>query len=271
MSRNISRLFGFFILSTGLIISGCASIDKSSLKAQAGSPESTQVEQVVIPRDPSRPTYVVAIEPFVFSPTFAKNENAVSINIYRGGEELAAKLTTALSNSGNISVLDSYGLKKNNDGTYRAKLSKGEVGPFVVRATVTEFTEVAEVNSEKKGVSLGWLGAVAGIAGAVSGNSGLGWTGAGVAAANPTIKSDKREKKGMVAIDLRIVDGRTSRVVGALNVQGTFASASATNGISIFGVGKETHQFAQSVLGQAVQVALNDAVKKITNLLTSRA
>ena len=253
-----------------LLAAGCtATLDKSSVKAKAGATESTETEVVSIPYDPAYPKYVVAVEPFVFSRTFAPNEHGMTINIRQGGEELAAKLTTALANSGNISVVDS-GLRKSNSGTYSARLNKGEVGPFVIRATVTEFTENAEAESEKVGGSLGWAGAATGIAGAITGNDALTWTGAGVAAANPTLEQETASRTGMVAIDFRVVDGRTGRVTGAFKAAGNFTAASATSGFSLFGIGKQSHKFAQSALGQAVQMAVNDAVTKITSELKSK-
>lgn len=269
--RHNKFLTSSVICSMMILSTGCAAtVDKASVQAQAGSPESTKVEVVSIPRNPNLPTFVVAVEPFVFSNTFAANEHGMSINIREGGEQLAAQLTTALANVGNIAVTDS-GLRKNNDGTYATKMNKGEVGPFIVRATVTEFTENAEISDTKTGGSLGWLGIIGGVAGAVSGKSGLGWAGAGLAAANPTYENDQHNRKGMVAIDFRVVDGRTSRIVGAFKASGTFASASNTVGVSLFGIGQENHKFAQSVIGQAVRVALNDAVEKINNSLSGHS
>ncbi len=252
-----------FLAST----TGCGvSLDAASLKAEAGAPESTRTEVVKIPYNASLPTYVVAVEPFVFRETHAEDSNVSEFTFRRGGEDLAAKFTTALANVGNFSVIDS-GLKKSKDGVYSAKLKKGESGPYIVKATVTEFTEVAEASSSSRGGSLGWVGLIAGVAGAVSGNSGLAWSGAGVAAANPTYESEEAEKKGMVGIDFRVVDGRTGRVVSAFKSTGTFKSASASKGISLFGIGGSNHKFAQSVLGQAVSVALNDAVTQMNEAL----
>ena len=270
MARLNREFVTAVVITAALILnSGCsATLDKSALQATEGSPESTASEVVAIPHDPKLPTYVVAVQPFIFSRALGPNQ--AQITITTGGESLAAKLTTALANVGNFSVVDSDALQKAKSGKYGAKLQKGEVGPFIVKATVTEFTEVAEASSESSGASLGWLGLVGGIAGAVSGNRALGWTGAGLAAANPSYQSDNREKKGMVAIDFQVIDGRTSRLVGAFKASGTFSSASATKGFSIFGIGKESHKFAQSVLNQAVRVAINDAVKKMNDCLTAK-
>ena len=268
--KNRLNINGSEAVLFGVLLSLCtgcsATLDKASVQATEGAPESSTTATVSIPRNPSLPTFVVAIEPFIFSQTFAANENAVQINIRQGGETLAAKLTTALSNSGNLSVVDS-GLSKSKAGMYVASLKRGEKGPYIVRATITEFNEVAEAESESSGGSLGWVGLVAGVAGAIAGKPALGYAGAGLAAANPTIENDVRSKKGVVAIDFRVVDGKSGRIVGAFKSSGTFKSASASSGFSLFGIGKSNHKFAESALGQAITVALNDAVRKITDVL----
>ncbi len=266
LNTTFTKLALTFIFTSSLMSCGAA-LDKRSLQAETGSPESTKIEVVKIPHNPSLPTYVLAVEPFTFRETTAPNQNVTTFTFRQGGENLASQLTTVLANAGNISVIDS-GLTKKNDGTYKAKINKGEVGPYVVRATVTEFTEVAEASSSSTGGSLGWTGLIAGVAGAVTGNRALGWAGAGVAAANPSYNNDKAEKKGMVAIDFRVVDGKSGRVVGAFKSSGTFKAASASSGFSLFGIGKESHQFAQSVLGQAVAAAMNDAVVQIHDSLS---
>jgi curli biogenesis system outer membrane secretion channel CsgG len=74
----------------------------------------------------------------------------------------------------------------------------------------------------------------------------------------------------MVALDLRLVDGQTGRIVSAFKSNGTFSSASAESGFSLFGIGSQEHKFAQSVLGQAIRAALNDASLKINQALGSR-
>ena len=74
----------------------------------------------------------------------------------------------------------------------------------------------------------------------------LGEGGAGLAAANPTYNNTEAEREGMVGIDFRIVDGKTGRVVTAFKSTGTFKAASASTGISLFGIGGTDTKFAQS-------------------------
>ena len=51
--------FGFLTSSS---VIGCGvALDKSSLQAESGATQSTQIETVKIPHNPSLPTYVLAV------------------------------------------------------------------------------------------------------------------------------------------------------------------------------------------------------------------
>ncbi|WP_348759555.1 hypothetical protein [Candidatus Methylocalor cossyra] len=146
-------------------------------------------------------------------------------------------------------------------------LHPGEVGPFVIKGTITEFNEVAEANDSRKGGSLGWAGTVLGIAGAVSGTPGAGIAGAAVSAANPTWENTKARRTGSVGMDLQVLDPRSGRVVGTIVSHGSFTSESATSGFSLFGVGGGESAFAASALGQATRAALNDTLRQLSDQL----
>ena len=220
-----------------VLLAACASIDKSSLRAHGGVPESTEVELAEIPYDPSYPRFVVAVEPFIVTPRQIPGQSLTTIQFRQTGERLASQLVTALTRSGNISVLDSLALQRTTKGTYRADLNHGEQGPYVVRATVTELVEEAESESDR-----GFYIFV-------------------------DTKAEKR--KGMVALDVQLLDGRTGRIVRSFRSTGTFSSASARNGYGLLFIGHREKEFARSALGQAMRVALNDAVSKVTNQLKS--
>lgn len=126
-------------------------------------------------------------------------------------------------------------------------------------------------NKSEAGGSLGRLGAAVGLAGAITGKDSLTWTGAGVAAANPTMKKGKMKRSGAVGMDLRLVDGRNNRLIGAFNSSGTFTTVSAESGFSLFGIGKSGSAYAASALGQATRAAMNDAVQQSTSLLKNKA
>lgn len=241
-----------------LMLSGCSQ-QKMDVRAEAGRPESAQVDIISLPYDSSRPKYVLVVEPFqseqdVISYTYGET-GSVPVN-----DKMAAQLTTALSKVGNFVLYDKKTAKK-------ITLRKGEKGPYIVRATLTEFNETAEASSDENGVSLGGVGAVMGIAGAIADQPGLMWTGAGIAAANPGYEDSSAEKKGMVAFDIQIIEKNSGRIINSFEAAGTFKAQSEVNGLSLFGISNRKTQFASSAIGQALRVAMNEAVQKTSDAL----
>jgi curli biogenesis system outer membrane secretion channel CsgG len=235
MKNTICSMVFLIVLS---LTSGCSvQLDKSRARAQSGATESTTIDVVTIPYDASMPTLVFAVEPFIFRETLQQGSGITRMQFVEGGEQIAAKFTTGLANVGNFSVIDS-GLVKRPDGMYQAKMMPGEVGPFIVRATITEFTEDAESSERRRGAIV--------------------------------YRGRQQERKGMVAIDFRVVDGSTGRVVQGFKSEGTFASASESARLDFFGIGGGESKFAQSVLGQAITAAINDAIVKIHGNMSSR-
>lgn len=251
----ISSLFFAAVLS---LSTGC-SMQKMDVKAEAGRPEGSQIDIISLPYDASRPKYVLIVEPFESNQdviTYTHGEaGSVPIN-----DKMAAQLTTALTKVGNFVLYDKKSARK-------ISLRKGEKGPYILRATLTEFNEMAEGSSEESGVSLGGVGAVMGIAGAIADKPGLMWTGAGLAAANPGYESGSAERKGMVAFDLQIIEKNSGRIIDSFEAAGTFKAQSAINGISLFGISNAKTQFASSAIGQALRAAMNDAVQKTSDSL----
>lgn len=257
--RRTTLLAATLLSVSSLSLSGCALKDNFNTQAEAGRPNSAQVEVLSIPYDAAKPRYIVLVEPFQSSQsilTVAYGQgNSVPI-----GDQMAAQLVTALSKVGNFSVYD-----YNHKGGIKPK--KGEKGPYVLKATLTEFNEAAEAEAESSGVSLGGIGAVAGIAGAVTGKPGLMWSGAGLAAANPGYEESATSRTGMVAFDLQIVERSSGRIVDSFEASGKFKAQSASNGVSLFGVSNAKSKFASSAIGQALRVAMNDAVQKASDAL----
>jgi curli biogenesis system outer membrane secretion channel CsgG len=285
----------------GLI--GCtAQVNKSSVRASAGAPESTRVDSVHIPYNPAAPRYVVTVEPLAVgtSGSGAPTVSRDSYPNYRGwgwgpwgwrapgadnpapgaytaappkmtavvGNGMQAQLITALSNAGNIAVIDYQHDLANRENPSKL-VGPGEVGPFVIKGTVSEFNEVAEADDSRQGGSLGWAGTVLGIAGGLAGSSEAALTGAGISAANPSWENKKMRRTGSVAMDLQIIAPETGRIIGSFVASGKFTSESATSGVSLFGVGGGESAFAASSLGQASRAALNDAVRQINTRLTA--
>jgi curli biogenesis system outer membrane secretion channel CsgG len=274
-----------YVLGVAVLASACtATVDKQSVKATQTAPESAQVEVVRIPYDPALPYYVVTVEPLSFDASWgpwgwgllpegpqARPYNpppqVASGNV---GAAIASQLVTALSNAGNIRIIDyDYYLENKSKPGNLVKKSQREVGPFVIRGSVTEFNEVAEATGSSTGGSLGAVGAALGIAGAIAGNTPAAATGAGVAVANPTLENTKARRTGSVAMDLKIVSPSSGRLLGSVVANGSFTSEAAASGFSLFGVGKASNAFAASALGQANRAAMNSATTQIVDRLRS--
>ncbi len=240
---------------------GCAKVQLGNVQAEEGRTASSEVAQSSIPYEPGYPKVVLAVEPFRASSQVVSVTSGPQGQV-PVGDSMAAQLTTALSRVANFSLIDPAHVKGG-----KVKMQKGEIGPFYVRATLTEFNEVAEGQSDSTSVNLGGVGAVMGIAGAVSDTPGLMWTGAGLAAANPSYEDTMTSRKGDVAFDVQIVDSRNGRIVRSFDCAGTFKAESGVNGMSLFGIGKTQAKFAQSALGQALRVAMNDAQRKTFDAL----
>src|SRR5713101_8352901 len=167
------------LLGVVALAAGCtATVDKQSVKATQNAPESTQVDVVRIPYDPSLPYYVVTVEPLGFDADGGGGGSAPPVPGRRYGwgpwgwgllpegpqarpynpppqgasgnmgAAIAAQLVTALSNAGNVRIIDyDYYLANKNRPGNLVKKNQGEVGPFVVRGSVTEFNEVAEATA----------------------------------------------------------------------------------------------------------------------------
>ena len=197
------------LLAVAVLGNACtATVDKQSVKATQNAPESTQVEVVRIPYDPSLPYYVVTVEPLSFDAGGGGGGSAPPVPGRRYGwgpwgwgllpegpqarpynpppqgaqgnmgSAIASQLVTALSNAGNVRIIDyDYYLENKNRPGNLVKKSQREVGPFVIRGSVTEFNEIAEATGSSTGGSLGGLGAALGIAGAIAGNTPAAATG----------------------------------------------------------------------------------------------
>jgi curli biogenesis system outer membrane secretion channel CsgG len=273
--RRVVLIAAAISLISGTTLAGCATLDPHSVAASNQVPGHAKVEPVSIVYDPKLPKYLVAVEPFqmnaqeqIIQADSTGSQRGISgqcsstISNKTVGHGVSSQLITALTNAGNLSVVEMKAVRRNRDGTYRTRIGKGEKGPYIIRETVAEFSENVASSEKSRGASLGWAGTVAGIAGAVTGNRGLLWSGAGVAAANPTFASKEAARTGMIAFDTQVLNGRTGRIVTAFSVAGTVTAKPASNGGSLFGIGGSHTDVAQSAMGQAMRVAMNDAVAK---------
>ncbi|MCX7952977.1 MAG: hypothetical protein N2654_05050 [Deltaproteobacteria bacterium] len=266
----MKRIFCFFI---AILVIGCASqFNPREAQASTSVPVASQVRELVIPYDPNIPRFVVQVQPVNFrvanvSGTTVIDGKVQNINVdvntvTQFGDVISAQLESALSNVGNLVLYDST--------TKNPPVGKGEKGPYLISATITEFNEVADAESGGVGGSLGAAGLIAGIAGAYADKPGLMWGGAAVAAANPTFVDAKARRTGMVAMDVKIVEKKTGRIIRSFPARGTFTAVTHVNGFSVFGIGKQETRVAQSALGQALRVALNEAAEQVFDTLAMR-
>lgn len=290
------------MLSMAIVLGACANatVDKQSVRATQNAPESTQVDVVRIPYDPAFPYYVVTVEPLTFDADRGGGGDAPPVpgqrygwgpwgwgllpegpkaQVYNPppqgaygnmGGSIASQLVTALSNAGNIRIIDwDHYVANRSRPSALVNRKAGEVGPFVIRGSVTEFNEIAEASGSSQGGSLGALGAALGVAGAIAGNTPAAVTGAAVGLANPTYEKTVARRTGSVAMDLKIVSPGSGRLVGSVVANGSFTSESAANGFSLFGFGKASNAYAASALGQANRAAMNSATQQIVERLHS--
>jgi curli biogenesis system outer membrane secretion channel CsgG len=290
-----------FMIATAVCVlaAGCApaTVDKQSVRATEGQPESTQVDVVRIPYDRNLPTYVVTVAPLLVavdgSPSapppppgrhygwgpfgyglLPEGPQAEAYNpppagmSDRVGTGVSAQLVSALGNVGNVQIID-YEYYLANHAKPGALVKKGEIGPLVIRGNITEFNEVAESQGSARGGGLGWVGAGVAIGGAIAGNTPATIAGSSLALANPTYNNTRMRRTGSVGMDLTILDPRNGRIVGTAVCAGKFTSEAATSGFSVFGIGSADTAYAASALGQAQRAAMNDATKQIASRLAS--
>jgi len=254
--KSPHKLISFlFLLVSCIAATGCTVRPPVDVQAAPGRPASAEVEEISLPRDASKPQFALVVDSGVSNHQLLWIGNSIP-----GNQPVAAQLVTALSRVGNFSLYQSK-------PTSAALRSSKERGPYLRRASLTEYNEVAERSSEESSFSLGWLGGLAAIAGAIAGESGLLWSGIGVAAANPGYHGTSIRTVGMVGIDVQIIDSRTDRAVASFSASGRFVSAQEQSSTRVFGVGRASERSASSAVGQAQRIALNEVARKTLKAL----
>jgi len=152
--------------------------------------------------------------------------------------QIWAQLISALANVENFKVMRADALRALDGGRYALQLKKGEIGPFMVQAMITEYNAAAEEEADG-------LDAV-------------------------VYDEKNRVTRGVVALDVRVTDGRDGSYVAAFPVQGIFTARNSESGTGMLPIYKERH-FAQSVLDQALRAALNEAAVRTLEELRRRA
>ncbi len=290
----------FTAVSLSFALSGCPSFDTSTVRPRAEAPKAVAVDEVSIPYDSEQPKYVIAVEPFSYSPAVREQfsttiessdvrsksstsaEGKVSLDAPEGswaatlgkgaqgsgkldvsgkssGDRrteyysatrtiepdakavaLAARMVSALSGVGNLSVRDYGSFKHTGGAKFSVPIKKGEKGPFLVRALVTEYGTKVEGDSKKANYF-------------------------------PIVRTSDKNEVGVVTLDVAVIDGRDGSIVTSFPVSGTFTSKQKGLKAGIILPVYEREQHAKSLVDQALRVAVNDAAKRILEGLSNRA
>ncbi|MEX0918737.1 MAG: hypothetical protein WDZ85_02100 [Candidatus Paceibacterota bacterium] len=261
--------------------------DGREVAAQTGANPQSQVELISIPADPSKPTFYVTVEePFVMAAqditsgggitpgapeqsyfisnwliaTQMHHPQAISPSAplsEKLGYGMAAQLTSVLTRIGNLAVID-YPTYRDNPGRYP------EI--FVIRGTVTEFTETDGLDEQKKGFDTKIAGRVLSI---IGGGRGLGQAGNLISSANVGQKKIITNRTGVVGLDIQLIQTATGRVMRSTPCQGTFTTQSATEIQHGLGFSESQSEYQASALNQASRAALNQAATEIWQALAT--
>ena len=278
-----------------------AAAELPSARAKSGAPETARVDEFRIAHDPNLPTYVVVVEQRDYSASgqisgggqagpLADSMDVASgfqIEVSEDGrsitsrsataarpnftEGIKAQLVTALTRCGNIVVADPESVKKLEDGTYTCRLQEGEVGPFIIRGTISEFNETAELTAEGEEASAGGFAGFVDALGSIAGSRPLRSAADVIGSTGGRQRSEQSFRSGSVGMDLKILDGRSARFVESVSCAGTFSTATGSVQSSMMGFSNHKDEFAASALGQATRAAMNDAMVKISSALSRRA
>lgn len=260
----------FIIVSAVMIsLAGCsenqpARVERESAQASAERPVSAEVAPLKIPLDSTLPTLVVVVEPFVMaasgvvSGTVNPAVPTAGMSVINPGEQIGPgvsdQLITSFQRVGNIVVID-YETYQRDPMKITNGLRPGEKGPFIIQGTITEFNETADVSGQ--GESTGpnvpsmFIPYVGGLV-----SYGIG-----------TKAKSKTKRKGMVGLDVRVVDPATGRLVTSFTSEGSFVSVGSSSSRTTWGNTVTSTEYASSAIGQAQRIALNQTITQIHGLV----
>ncbi|MFH1170742.1 MAG: CsgG/HfaB family protein [Candidatus Vogelbacteria bacterium] len=173
------------------------------------------------------------------------------------GPGVSAQLVSALQRVGNVVVID-YSSYERAPEKIVASLKPNERGLFIIKGAITEFSEIADGSG--KGESTGYSVPLALIP----------YVGGLVSYGHGTKASSETKRKGMVGLDVQIIDPATGRLVTSFTTEGSFISVGATSSRTTWGNTKTSKEYASSTIGQAQRIALNKTVTQIHSALTSQ-
>jgi curli biogenesis system outer membrane secretion channel CsgG len=233
---------------------------RSSKKRGKSYSENYEPPPFQIPYDPNIPAKRVLISSFDVAVTGLPS----GISIEKG---LRAQLMTTLSKSKNFIIIDRETLSDLQDElnlaqvgavTKKTAVKAGRLlgAQIIIKGVVTEFSE------EAKGKSSGYkfnLGTIAGVANAFTDTKGLDI----VEAINPEIGGGNETVSGTVGLDIRMIDVETGTVIHSIAARGNITKEKSSRSFGIAGFSTMSEGFENTVIGQAVRLAIQDAVLQI--------
>jgi hypothetical protein len=266
--RQLKWSLGLALVALTASLFGCggdevrARVDRTGAQATTTRPVSTEVPLESIPYDSRQPKYVVVVEPpFPYAASGASaGVGASGTTVLDLGGQVSlgvpAQLVSALNRVGNVILVDWADYQAQGG---QIKLQPGEIGPFIIRGAVTECQEKSDesTSGEVKGPSF-WTYLIPHVGGIIA---------AGVGTKSET----QTRMEGMIAIDLRVVDSRSKRVIASFPAAGSFVTFGATKSRTSFNTTRTSVEYASSAIGQAERQAMNNAIHGIHNCLARQA
>ncbi len=170
--------------------------------------------------------------------------------------KITAQLTTALTRVRNFSVIDREAADDIQKEMNASEASTMSLGDYVIRATLTEFTQEVRKDTDKSSVNLKSVGKLMGFAGATNAET-------LVNIAQPTYVKDNESVTGAVKLDLKVVQVPTGEIASGIEAKGSFTSAKGAKTFGLFGITDSHSEFTKSSLGQATRDAMNSAAKQL--------
>jgi curli biogenesis system outer membrane secretion channel CsgG len=259
----------------GVWLFGCASpgtVENNAAKAPLPAKVTPGGGEAVFeaPYDPSMGQVVVAVPEVAVSAP-------VTVTAGHLGQLVRSQLAGYLSQSPNVLVADRETLSE--IGQEHKLAERGAMDPrdkpvtgrlagarYLVKVDVTDFKE--DVSGKAKGGRFETGGLFNLIGSFVPGEAATAMSVLG--AINPTFGKAKETVRGLVGLEVRLVDVDTGTVVKATRAAGTLTRQNTRSVLGLAGFSMTDSSFSQSVVAQAMRAATQDAARQIHAALRER-
>jgi hypothetical protein len=242
-----------------LAISCGPAIDPMSVKARKGAPLAAQVDEVQKGRNHSLPLAYLVVEPVRVTEAGKQNVTSMKGQVGMKGGKLGAnaegelsiikasyrsfllsrqrqislQLTSALSGVGDFRLID---YESYTDEPEKFKVQKEALGPYFVRAVITECDE--RIVSDKRRLTL------------------------------PLVYRNKKNLvEGVVGLDISVISTSSGELVAGFPSVGSFISRTSSSDTGLIFSFAKSETRMKSTIEQALRVALNDAALKLHDRL----